>query len=457
MSEIKVAVIIPDRGDRPLFLKNCSRMVGMQTKQPDQIIHVNYKPLTQSFDLVNRIRLGYSEVNDDIDVVAIMENDDWYSQDYLSVMCSEWDKAGRPDIFGIQNKIYYHIKERKYQHWDTRHPPLMNTLIKNNLTLTFPREGTTGVDTHLWTELKGKTFNPKKILSLGIKHGEGLCGGRGHNLSFGYKKDDINLTYLKSIVDRQSLDFYSRFKIAMPYVTILINTFNERKEWLKQTINSYLNNKAVRKQIIVCTLPTDANLQYLKTVPEIELHLCNVKDHPGKSPQGTFYQINSVIKSHDLKGDWFCFMSSNDYVNHDRMIKEIEQCIVNKKSICYSAFDEFQEEINHRKTRYFFPYEFKKHLKGNFVSDAALIKTNLLKQYAPFKYLELGNYSYWDFWLRIYEGEGNVFHYYSESTWSYRLNNDSMHLQRRTDTQAQQQGRVWYNKMLDYNNRRALL
>src|SRR3990167_4538561 len=159
MPEIKVAIIIPDRGDRPLFIKNCFRLMGMQTKQPDQIIHVNHKPISPSYDLVERFRYGYSQVRDDIDVVAIIENDDWYGENYLSEMCLHWVKAGRPEIFGIQNKIYYHIQERRYKQWDSRHPALMNTLIKSNLNLTYPLVGT-AVDTHLWATLQGKTFNP---------------------------------------------------------------------------------------------------------------------------------------------------------------------------------------------------------------------------------------------------------------------------------------------------------
>lgn len=455
--DLKLAVIVPDRGDRPAFLKNCLRLIGFQTRQPDRIILINYPPLSNEFDLVARIKQGYEDASD-CDVVCIMENDDWYSQNYLREMERHYILAGCPNIFGIQERIYYHIHKREYRVLNERTPALMNTMIKTGLKVEWNEKVRTGLDVYLWKQLKGTSIVTPEILSIGIKHGIGLCGGIGHGKKFKYDKADSNLQFLKQTVDRQSFQFYkSLIKESSTLVTVLINTYNENPIWLRQTIDSYLSNK-ISKQIIVCTLAGDKNLSILKGYGnQIEIYLCPGAEHPGKSPQGAFYQINSALNNCDIKGDWFCFMSSNDIVNSNRLELEVEQCIKNNKLICYSDFDEFEETTGHRKTRTFFPYDYKKHLRGNFVSDASLIKTSLLLEYAPFNYQVLGNYSFWDLWLRIYEGEGDVFTYLQQHTWSYRLNPDSMHLQRRSDTKGQQQGREWYNRMLDFNNRRASL
>jgi len=189
-------------------------------------------------------------------------------------------------------------------------------------------------------------------------------------------------------------------------ISIVINTFNEKPQWLRQTIDSYLAND-IQKQIIVSALPDDVNMDILESYDQIEICLCDPDKHPGHGINGIYYQLHEGIKR--VRGEWFCYMSSNDFVKPDRLKTELNYCLENKKLICYSDFHEVNETGTVTGSRRFFDYDYSKHIwKGNFVSDAALINTKLLIKYLPYRNELLGNYSHWDFWLRVYEGEGNV-------------------------------------------------
>jgi hypothetical protein len=235
-------------------------------------------------------------------------------------------------------------------------------------------------------------------------------------------------------------------------VTILVNTFNERPEWLRESIESYLS-QGVAVQILVSTLPDDPNIDLLLGYKEVELHLCDPAGHPGKSPAGSYYQIHSALPL--VRGDWFCFFSSNDYARPYRLATELNECEKKGKKVCYAAFNEVDNSGKVLRLKQFPPvYDFKRHLSGNFVADVALTHRSLIDKYTPFDSVNLGNYSYWDFWLRVFEGEGDVFCYHPHPTWCYRQNDEAMHALRRKDPADQRYGRECYARMLDKNRRR---
>jgi len=200
-------------------------------------------------------------------------------------------------------------------------------------------------------------------------------------------------------------------------VSVIINTVNEKPEILKRAIESYVNQK-VNTQIIISTIEGDPSLK----IEGVEFAVMSKKDHPGKSPKGSFMQLNNALPL--IKGDWFCFASGNDHAEPKKLLLEILTCKLQRKEICYSAFYSIENDIKTVKS--FHKYDFSQHLKGNFVSDCALISRAIVEKYLPFK-IELKNYAYWDLWLRVFEGEGDVFAYNPTPTWNYIQNADDMH------------------------------
>lgn len=208
-------------------------------------------------------------------------------------------------------------------------------------------------------------------------------------------------------------------------VSIIINTINENPDVLRKAVNSYLRQGDC--QVIISTIEGDESLN----LKGVDFAVIKKSDHVGKSPRGSFSQLNNALEL--IRGDWFCFASGNDYAEPHKLAQEVEKCIKSNKEICFSAFYTVTE--GRKVSTLFHDYDFNKHLKGNFVSDCALMSKRLVDKYLPFN-LDLNNYAFWDLWLRIYEGEGDVFVYNDSPTWNYIQNADDMHnLRKKSKTQ----------------------
>lgn len=211
---MRIGVIIPDRNDRPDFLKNCMRMLSKQTILPSIIEVVNYQAESSKCDITQRYRRGYDALrNKNLNVIALIENDDWYSPEYLEYMYNQWISASKPDIFGLNHTIYYHIGifEHFTMHHNTR-SSAMNTIIKPDLDIKWGPDEDPYCDVWLWNQLKGVIIEPEKQVCLGIKHGIGLCGGQNHiDKMARYIEKDHNKDFIESIMDHESFDFYSNY------------------------------------------------------------------------------------------------------------------------------------------------------------------------------------------------------------------------------------------------------
>jgi len=222
----------------------------------------------------------------------------------------------------------------------------------------------------------------------------------------------------------------------MMKATVIMNTYNEDIAYLRMAIASYKAQKGVDIQLIISTVEDDRNMAFLKE--QAEVAIMRKQDHRGKSPEGSFQQLNNAISK--IKTPWVCFASSNDKALNDKLLKEITFCRKHRKKICYSDFYYGNNVLKTTGRVNLGNYNYAKHKQGNFVSDCALVSTRLFKKYTPFNWREFGNFSYWDLWLRIYRGEGNVFGYLDSPTWIYRAG--GMHTQRRPSNYPAQRARM---------------
>lgn len=207
---MRVGCIIPDRGDRNDFIDHCHIMLHDQSFKDFKTWRFDYKPTSNDPDLTQRIRRMYKQASKYCDIVFIIENDDWYSRIFLSTMLAAYIHAGQPDIFGIGQTYYYHLRINKWLKWiHSYRSSLFCTILKCGLDIEWPVDNFIQLDIKLWKQLKGKTFTPDNIITLGIKHGEGMCGGRGHKDLEIYDNNDPDREFLKTIIDEKSLEFYS--------------------------------------------------------------------------------------------------------------------------------------------------------------------------------------------------------------------------------------------------------
>lgn len=207
---MKIGVIIPHRNNRPHFIKNCFRMIDAQTVQPDVIELVNDAPISDKKDITWRYRTGYDRLrNKGIDVVFLIEDDDWYHPRYIEVMMNLWIANGCPEILGHSYTIYYHMYLKKhfiFNHDDRS--SAMNSMIKADLDFEWCDDSEPYTDLHLWKTLNGKIVDPGHIICMGMKHGIGMSGGQNHLCKLHRYKNNIDI---KSIMDPDSFLFYDQY------------------------------------------------------------------------------------------------------------------------------------------------------------------------------------------------------------------------------------------------------
>lgn len=216
LDQPRISVVTPDRGDRPEFLNQCKVYVKRQTLQPIAHLIVNNPPLARSCDIGHRLRSGISFLKDECDYVAVMENDDWYSPNYLEVMVKQLkafaSKWGYPLFFGIDLMQIYHLNLRRYATYTRRKFSCLCCMLLRSDILDWVDWGDECyVDGYLFRNKCLTTPNsPVCVVSglvLGIKHGIGLCGTTDHKAFKG--KHDKNLSFLSRLVGGD-LEFYKQ-------------------------------------------------------------------------------------------------------------------------------------------------------------------------------------------------------------------------------------------------------
>lgn len=199
------SIIIPDRGDRKELTKHCFFQMDRQTLKPTRIYHIDYIPLNGEMDLTQRIMTGIDRSErDGIDKCFIIENDDYYPDDYFEKMQFDCD------MIGSEETVYYNLKFKRYKFIDhIGRSSLFCTgfrisKIKN---FTFPLKY---LDVRLWLFAQNLKVEFRKIGAIGIKHGIGLCGGIGHQFNVNYVKDS-GMFWLREHIRKESFEFYKSY------------------------------------------------------------------------------------------------------------------------------------------------------------------------------------------------------------------------------------------------------
>ena len=87
---MKIGLLTPTRGDRPLFVDQYNEIIKSQTLQPDEIIMVDYAPISDKKDLGARYRIGIQEATKrGCDVVFLWEDSssNFLDKKFLPIIC----------------------------------------------------------------------------------------------------------------------------------------------------------------------------------------------------------------------------------------------------------------------------------------------------------------------------------------------------------------------------------
>lgn len=241
---VTVGVVVPTRGDRPLFLERAKLMISRQTFSPDHLRIVDENSGMDGVDLAWRYQIGFTELFEKgCDVVFCWEDDDWYADDFIETMVNQWFIAGKPEIFGIGQSFYYNIFSNKYAVFNHHgRASMMATLVTKAVLRLKWDLSDAYLDAFLWKSLRGKTFLPAKPIAIGIKHGIGLCGGGGHSQDWArYNQDDkgfqkldgyigIDSVFYKSVARLDNYEITSKqYGKSRPVVSILTRMHGNRR------------------------------------------------------------------------------------------------------------------------------------------------------------------------------------------------------------------------------------
>lgn len=220
LQHISVIVVIPTRGDRPVFSDFCKKQIERQTERVDEIYPVDYAPLSSQPDLTQRIKKAWLHAKEmGHTYMFIFEDDDLYSENYIEYVLN-LNKEGEVmyDFLGFSSTLYYHIGNRTWKH--QTHPgrsSLFCTVIRVDALNDFvwPADHYLWLDLALWnfardTRKKVKIVD-NEVICVGIKHNVGKCAGKAHKWVMENK--DPDLSFLRSKTDDFHFDFYSKLKL----------------------------------------------------------------------------------------------------------------------------------------------------------------------------------------------------------------------------------------------------
>ena len=208
---MKIAIVTPHiPNTRERFMQQRNNLMAEQTVKPDIDIVVDI-PFTGKVDLPHRYRIGFElAFKQGADFALAIEDDDYYAPDYIERMASEWMLQRKPDLLGIDATIYYHIHQKAYK---VMEHPLRSSMFCTGVTqrvLDFDFGESVWLDILLWQLPIEKALCKQPPITLGIKHGEGICGGSGHSRVYRYDNQDADGKFLKAITKDQ-YQFYATY------------------------------------------------------------------------------------------------------------------------------------------------------------------------------------------------------------------------------------------------------
>ena len=156
-------------------------------------------------------------LRDGFESCLIIENDDYYPDDYVARM-SEY--LHQSLMVGIDQTVFYNIQQPSYRRlFHVGRSSLFCTGVNMKAIEDYewPDNSLLYFDIHLWKHTCWKVFQAFTHGPVGIKHGTGFCPGNFHNGIVNGKPakgmiDDRDYHWLKSQVRAESFEFYTNLK-----------------------------------------------------------------------------------------------------------------------------------------------------------------------------------------------------------------------------------------------------
>ncbi len=204
-------------------------------------------------------------------------------------------------------------------------------------------------------------------------------------------------------------------------VSVLMNSYKEQEAYFHKAVRNAL--RAGCGQLILSTVKGDSCIQWAMEYPITVV----VNSRPG-----IFSQLNAMLPH--ITEPYVCYASSNDYMLHNKLSLESAILRDSGMKVCYSSFLVYDKTTGMQRIARFDDYSYRENLQKSIGSDCAMVETEAFLRYTPFR-VKYKNNCYRDLWLRIYEGEGDVFVYNDKPTWVYVVTKGSQHVRRAKDAE----------------------
>lgn len=219
---IRVGAVTPTRNNRPRLLERCQYYLHRQTHPV--ILHdiVDYPQKTHPHDITERYMYGLKRLKDHVDVVFLIEDDDYYAPHYVETMLNRWAQFGKPLTFGVGETYFYHFPSQFY--WHREHPEracaystMVTSEVVDKINPTSASYTQLLFDMGIWRQFPNPTCQVWPPITIGMKHGFGVCGAAGHNEWF-YNHDkrsikDQDYKWLRAQIGEEDTEWY--IKTAM--------------------------------------------------------------------------------------------------------------------------------------------------------------------------------------------------------------------------------------------------
>lgn len=200
-------LLTADRNDRSELLTHCKWQVSRFVSSFDEHLIVDYPAKSDRPDLTERVRVGYEHAKvKGYDWIVIVENDDFYNAQYLTQILHNTNGA---DFIGSEFTWYFNLRNRTWER--TMHPnhsSLFCTAFRVSAMKDFKWNLANKVflDIDIWRYARRFRRTFIELPAIGIKHGIGMCGGKGHVQVMA--NSDPELEWLQKRVDSKSFEFY---------------------------------------------------------------------------------------------------------------------------------------------------------------------------------------------------------------------------------------------------------
>lgn len=227
---MKITLVTPTC-DRPEAFELCQKWIARQTipyhewivlddgVRPANCtmgqIHLRFEDTRGKASLANKInRLMKQREIITGDCIAIIEDDDWYSANYLEVAAQRFSDY---DMIGEGRALYYNVRKLYWTlHTNMNHASFCQTLFRPTMfddLEKVTRNLNPFIDTYIWKEtsakLRRKVYDPENRPTLvGIK---GLYPGYGVGHTATLKSIDADRTKLIELVGKEDASIYGKF------------------------------------------------------------------------------------------------------------------------------------------------------------------------------------------------------------------------------------------------------